>query len=129
MANIIDKFLNSMKLNDDDYEDEDDFDMEEDFEEAVSYTHLDVYKRQILDCPAGIERGFQNAIAAADRALIVTTPEVSAIRDADRILGCLLYTSIRRWASRSQCGGWGRRCWRTWPPVLPGLTRLPSTTS
>ena len=33
MANIIDKFLNSMKLNDDDYEDEDDFDMEEDLEE------------------------------------------------------------------------------------------------
>ncbi len=39
----------------------------------------------LLDCPAGIERGFQNAIAGADRALVVTTPEVSAIRDADRI--------------------------------------------
>lgn len=37
----------------------------------------------ILDCPAGIEQGFKNAIAAADRALIVTTPEVSAIRDAE----------------------------------------------
>lgn len=33
----------------------------------------------ILDCPAGIEQGFRNAIAAADRALVVTTPEVSAI--------------------------------------------------
>lgn len=43
----------------------------------------------ILDCPAGIEQGFQNAIAGADRALIVTTPEVSAIRDADRIVGLL----------------------------------------
>ena len=43
----------------------------------------------ILDCPAGIEQGFQNAIAAADRALVVTTPEVSAIRDADRIIGLL----------------------------------------
>ena len=43
----------------------------------------------LLDCPAGIEQGFQNAIAAADRALIVTTPEVSAIRDADRIIGLL----------------------------------------
>lgn len=43
----------------------------------------------ILDCPAGIEQGFKNAIAAADRALIVTTPEVSAIRDADRIIGLL----------------------------------------
>lgn len=43
----------------------------------------------ILDCPAGIERGFQNAIAGADRAVVVTTPEVSAIRDADRIIGLL----------------------------------------
>lgn len=43
----------------------------------------------ILDCPAGIEQGFQNAIAGADRALLVTTPEVSAIRDADRIIGLL----------------------------------------
>ncbi len=41
----------------------------------------------IIDCPAGIEQGFQNSIAGADRALIVTTPEVSAIRDADRIIG------------------------------------------
>lgn len=43
----------------------------------------------ILDCPAGIERGFQNAVAGADRAIVVTTPEVSAIRDADRIIGLL----------------------------------------
>lgn len=43
----------------------------------------------ILDCPAGIEQGFKNAIAGADRALIVTTPEVSAVRDADRIIGLL----------------------------------------
>lgn len=43
----------------------------------------------LLDCPAGIERGFQNAIAGADRAIVVTTPEVSAIRDADRIIGLL----------------------------------------
>jgi septum site-determining protein MinD len=41
----------------------------------------------IVDCPAGIEQGFKNAIAGADRALIVSTPEVSAIRDADRIIG------------------------------------------
>jgi septum site-determining protein MinD len=40
-----------------------------------------------VDSPAGIERGFQNAIAPADRVLIVTTPEVSAVRDADRIIG------------------------------------------
>ena len=43
----------------------------------------------ILDCPAGIEQGFKNAIAGAKRALVVTTPEVSAIRDADRIIGLL----------------------------------------
>lgn len=43
----------------------------------------------LLDCPAGIEQGFMNAIAGANRAIIVTTPEVSAIRDADRIIGLL----------------------------------------
>ena len=43
----------------------------------------------LLDCPAGIEQGFRNAIAGATKALVVTTPEVSAIRDADRIIGLL----------------------------------------
>lgn len=43
----------------------------------------------ILDCPAGIEQGFKNAIAGATKALVVTMPEVSAIRDADRIIGLL----------------------------------------
>ena len=43
----------------------------------------------VLDCPAGIEQGFFNAIAGARRAIVVTTPEVSAIRDADRIIGLL----------------------------------------
>ena len=43
----------------------------------------------LMDCPAGIEQGFKNAIAGATRALVVTTPEVSAIRDADRIIGLL----------------------------------------
>ncbi|NCB91465.1 MAG: septum site-determining protein MinD [Clostridia bacterium] len=43
----------------------------------------------ILDCPAGIEQGFKNAIAGATKAIVVTTPEVSAIRDADRIIGLL----------------------------------------
>ena len=43
----------------------------------------------LLDSPAGIERGFKNAVAGADRAFVVTTPEVSAIRDADRIIGLL----------------------------------------
>ena len=48
----------------------------------------------LLDCPAGIEQGFYNAIAGADRALVVTTPEVSAIRDADRIIGLLEHAQI-----------------------------------
>ena len=43
----------------------------------------------IIDCPAGIEQGFKNAIAGADRAIVITTPEVSAVRDADRIIGLL----------------------------------------
>lgn len=49
----------------------------------------------LLDCPAGIEQGFRNAIAGADRALVVTTPEVSAIRDADRIIGLLEAQDLR----------------------------------
>lgn len=43
----------------------------------------------VIDCPAGIEQGFKNAIAGADRAVVITTPEVSAVRDADRIIGLL----------------------------------------
>lgn len=41
----------------------------------------------MIDSPAGIERGFRNAIAPSDKVLIVTNPEVSAVRDADRIIG------------------------------------------
>lgn len=43
----------------------------------------------LIDSPAGIERGFQNAIAPADKILVVTNPEVSAVRDADRIIGII----------------------------------------
>ncbi len=50
----------------------------------------------LLDCPAGIEQGFKNAIAGADRALVITTPEVSAIRDADRIIGLLNANDLNR---------------------------------
>lgn len=52
----------------------------------------------LVDCPAGIENGFKNAISGADRAIVVTTPEVSAVRDADRIIGLLeanLITDIK----------------------------------
>src|SRR5574344_1391306 len=43
----------------------------------------------LVDCPAGIEKGFQNAVAGASEAIVVTTPEMSAVRDADRIIGLL----------------------------------------
>jgi septum site-determining protein MinD len=49
----------------------------------------------LIDCPAGIEQGFKNAIAAAQTAVVVTTPEVSAIRDADRVIGLLEAGLIR----------------------------------
>jgi septum site-determining protein MinD len=50
---------------------------------------VDKYDYVLIDCPAGIEQGFQNAIAPADEAIIVTTPEISAVRDADRVIGLL----------------------------------------
>ena len=49
----------------------------------------------IIDCPAGIEQGFKNAIAGADRAIVVATPEVSSVRDADRIVGLLEAAEIK----------------------------------
>jgi len=49
----------------------------------------------ILDCPAGIEQGFKNAVAGADKAIVVTTPEISAVRDADRIVGLLEASEVR----------------------------------
>lgn len=49
----------------------------------------------IIDCPAGIELGFKNAIAGAEKAVVVTTPEVAAVRDADRIIGLLEAAELR----------------------------------
>lgn len=48
----------------------------------------------LVDCPAGIEGGFRNAIAGVAEAIVVTTPEVSAIRDADRVIGKLVERSL-----------------------------------
>lgn len=48
----------------------------------------------LIDCPAGIERGFENSVAAADEALVICTPEVSAVRDADRVIGLLYARQI-----------------------------------
>jgi septum site-determining protein MinD len=47
------------------------------------------YDYVLIDCPAGIEQGYKNAVAGADQAIVVTTPDVSAVRDADRIIGLL----------------------------------------
>lgn len=49
----------------------------------------------LIDCPAGIEQGFKNAVAGADRALVVTNPEISSVRDADRIIGLLEASEIK----------------------------------
>ena len=49
----------------------------------------------LIDCPAGIEQGFKNAIAGADRAIVVTNAEISSIRDADRIIGLLEASEIK----------------------------------
>ena len=50
----------------------------------------------LMDCPAGIEQGFHNAVAAANEAIIVTTPEVSSVRDADRVIGLLEAAELHR---------------------------------
>lgn len=54
------------------------------------------YDYVLIDSPAGIEMGFRNAIAPATEALVVTTPEVAAVRDADRVIGLLEAHSIRQ---------------------------------
>jgi len=48
----------------------------------------------IMDSPAGIERGFENSTVGADEALVVCTPDVSAVRDADRVIGLLYAKSL-----------------------------------
>jgi septum site-determining protein MinD len=54
------------------------------------------YQYILIDCPAGIEMGFRNAIAPATEALVVTTPEISAVRDADRVVGLLEAHGVKR---------------------------------
>ncbi|EJL21303.1 septum site-determining protein MinD [Brevibacillus sp. BC25] len=60
----------------------------EQMEEIVTQLKRE-YDYVIIDCPAGIEQGFRNAVAGADQAIVVTTPEKAAVRDADRIIGLL----------------------------------------
>lgn len=47
------------------------------------------YDYVLIDCPAGIEQGFENAVIGADRAIVVVNPEVTSVRDADRVIGKL----------------------------------------
>ncbi|NET09936.1 MAG: septum site-determining protein MinD [Symploca sp. SIO2B6] len=54
------------------------------------------YDYVLVDCPAGIEMGFQNAIAGANEAVIVTTPEIAAVRDADRVIGLLEANDVKK---------------------------------
>lgn len=54
------------------------------------------YDYVLIDCPAGLGKGFANAIAAADRALVVTMPEVAAVRDADRVMDRLAKEGIEK---------------------------------
>jgi septum site-determining protein MinD len=54
------------------------------------------YDYILIDCPAGIETGFHNAIGPANEAIVVTTPEIAAVRDADRVIGLLEANGIAK---------------------------------
>jgi len=57
--------------------------------EVLNEIKAEGYDIILVDCPAGIEQGFKNAVAGAGEAIVVTNPEVSSVRDADRIVGLL----------------------------------------
>lgn len=57
--------------------------------QALTKTLAAQFDYVLVDCPAGIEQGFKNAVAGADAAIVVVTPELSSVRDADRIVGLL----------------------------------------
>src|SRR5205085_5000689 len=56
---------------------------------ALVQTLRERFDYVLIDCPAGIEKGFKNAVVGADEAIVVCTPEVSAVRDVDRVVGLL----------------------------------------
>ena len=64
---------------------------EVDTEKMMQLVHTlrERFEYVLIDCPAGIEKGFQNAVAGAQEAIVVCTPEVSAVRDVDRVVGLL----------------------------------------
>ena len=57
--------------------------------QALIHSLRERFEYVLIDCPAGIEKGFQNAVAGAQEAIVVCTPEVSAVRDVDRVVGLL----------------------------------------
>lgn len=57
--------------------------------QALIATLRERFDYVLIDCPAGIELGFRNAVAGADEAIVICTPEVSAVRDVDRVVGLL----------------------------------------
>ena len=63
--------------------------MKPDDMKKISNLLSDKFDYVLVDCPAGVEDGFKNALAACDEAIIVTNPELSAVRDADRVVGIL----------------------------------------
>ncbi len=63
--------------------------------QLIADLQQDGFQYVLIDCPAGIEQGFRNATAGATEAIIVTNPEVSAVRDADRIVGLLEAAELR----------------------------------
>ena len=56
----------------------------------------DIYEYILIDSPAGIDNGFQTAIECANEAIVVVTPEVPSIRDADRVIGILMAKSVNK---------------------------------
>jgi septum site-determining protein MinD len=67
----------------------------EQMKELVASLQEEGYTYILLDCPAGIEQGFRNATAGANEAIVVTNPEMSSVRDADRIVGLLEAQDLR----------------------------------
>ncbi len=94
-------------------------------------TVLDLLKKSdfdfiFIDCPAGIDLGFINAISNAEEAIVVTTPEITAIRDADRVAGLLEANGIldvRLLVNR------GAKSWAVLSPVGSGSLIMRRTTS
>ena len=63
--------------------------MKPDDMQKISMMLTEKFDYVLIDCPAGVEDGFKNALAASKEAIVVTNPELSAVRDADRVVGIL----------------------------------------